>query len=48
MIEAVPDFSEDEVQNMLDNLDVFSDDEVVEINRIVDELAARQANQFTS
>ena len=45
MIEAVPDFSEEEVQNMLDNLDAFSDDEVVEINRIVDELAARQANQ---
>ncbi len=45
MIEAVPDFSEEEVQNMLDNLDVFSDDEVIEINRIVDELAARQANQ---
>ena len=45
MIEAVPDFTEEEVQNMLDNLDAFSDDEVVEINRIVDELATRQANQ---
>ena len=45
MLEAVPDFTEEEVQHMLDNLDSFSDKEVVEINRIVDELAARKANQ---
>ena len=44
MIEAVPDFTEDEVQRMLDNLDSFSTDEVVEINRIVDELATRRQN----
>ena len=45
MSEAVPDFTEEEVQHMLDNLDSFSDKEVVEINRIVDELAVRKANQ---
>ena len=45
MIEAVPDFTEEEVQQMLDNLDSFSTDEVVEINRIVDELTARKINQ---
>ena len=44
MLEAVPEFTEEEVQQMLDNLDSFSKDEVVEINRIVDELAARKMN----
>jgi len=45
MLEAVPDFTEEEVQHMLDNLDSFSDKEVLEINRIVDELAVRKVNQ---
>jgi len=45
MAEAVPDFTEEEVQQMLDNLDSFSPEEVAEINRIVDELEARQTNQ---
>jgi len=45
MIEAVPDFTEEEVQQMLDNIDNFNDTEVVEINRIVDELSIRKMNQ---
>ena len=45
MAEAAPDFTDEEVQNMLDNLDSFSDKEVIEINRIVDELAVRKRNQ---
>ena len=36
------DFTEDEVQRMLDNLDEFSREEVLEIERLVDELAARR------
>ena len=44
MIEAVPSFTEEEVQQMLDNIDSFSDDEVAEINRIVDELTTRRTN----
>ena len=39
------DFTEDEIQIMLDNLDSYSDDEVVEINRIVDELEDRKIKQ---
>lgn len=39
------DFTDEEVQIMLDNLDSYSDDEVVEINRIVDELDSRKINQ---
>ena len=45
MTEAVPSFTEEEVQQMLDNLDAFSDEEVIEINRIVDELEARKTNE---
>ena len=45
MAEAVPDFTEAEVQQMLDNLDSFSSEEVAEINRIVDELEARRISQ---
>tara|TARA_R110000765_G_scaffold38122_1_gene83786 strand:- start:490 stop:2043 length:1554 start_codon:yes stop_codon:yes gene_type:complete len=44
MIEAVPDFSEENIQQMLDNLDVFSQDEVAEIDRLVDEIAVRKQN----
>ena len=46
MIEAVPDFTEEDIQKMLDNLDSFSDDEVIEIDRMVDELATRKQNQL--
>ena len=46
MSEAVPDFSEEDVQKMLDNLDSFSDDEVKEIDRLVDELSTRRHNQL--
>ena len=41
----IPDFSEDEVEQMLSNLDAFTDEEVVEINRIVDELDERRINK---
>ena len=46
MTEAVPDFLEEDVQKMLDNLDSFSNDEVKEIDRLVDELATRKQNQL--
>ena len=46
MIEDTFDFSEEEIQQMLDNLDSFSVDEVVEIDRIVDELALRNQNEL--
>ena len=46
MIEAAPDFSEEDVQKMLDNLDSFSVDEVAEIDKLVDELATRKQNQL--
>ena len=45
MTEAVPDFSEEEVEQMLNNLDSFTDEEVIEINRIVDELEIRRKNK---
>ena len=47
MIEAAPDFSEEDVQKMLDNLDSFSGDEVAEIDKLVDELATRKQNQLS-
>ena len=46
MSEAALDFSEEEVQKMLENLDSFSPDEVVEIDRIVDELSSRKQNEL--
>ena len=39
------DFSEDEIQVMLDNLDKYTPEEVAEIDKMVDELATRQHNQ---
>ena len=39
------DFSPEEVQQMLDNLDSFSDEEVTEIEKMVDELDARRKNK---
>src|SRR5210317_1234702 len=38
------DFSPEDVQTMLDNLDQFSPEEVAEIDKMVDELASRQRN----
>jgi predicted phage terminase large subunit-like protein len=40
------DFTEEEVQLLLDNLDEYSADEVVEIERMVDELANRRQNKL--
>ena len=41
----VLDFSEAEIQVMLDNLDQYTTEEVAEIDRMVDELNTRQYNQ---
>ena len=46
MTEPAFDFTEEEVQQMLDNLDNYSVDEIAEIDKIVDELADRRANQL--
>jgi len=46
MTEAALDFSEEEVQQMLDNLDQFSTEEVAEIDRILDELSTRKQNEL--
>ena len=46
MTEAALDFSEEEVQQMLDNLDQFSPEEVAEIDRILDELSTRKQNEL--
>ena len=45
MTESIANFSEDEVEQMLNNLDSFTDEEIVEINRIVDELEVRRNNK---
>ena len=39
------DFSPEEIQQMLDNLDEFTETEVTEINKMVDELDARRKNK---
>ena len=39
------DFSEEDIQVMLDNLDHYTPEEVAEIDKMVDELATRQHNQ---
>jgi len=41
----VLDFTEEEIEQMLSNLDAFTPEEVAEIDRMVDELATRNANQ---
>ena len=47
MSEAVAfDFSDEEIAVMLDNLDEYTPDEVVEIEKMVDELENRKANQL--
>jgi hypothetical protein len=38
-------FSEDEIQQMLDNIDTFTPDEAMEIDKLVDELNNRKAKQ---
>ena len=38
-------FTELEIQQMLDNLDQYTPDEIVEIDRLVDELSTRKTNQ---
>jgi len=40
------DFTEEEIQLLLDNLDEYSADEVVEIERMVDELGVRRQNKL--
>ena len=44
-VEQAFDFSEAEIQIMLDNLDKYTPEEVVEIDKMVDELAVRSRNQ---
>ena len=39
-------FSEDEIQQMLDNIDTFTPDEAMEIDKLVDELNNRKANKI--
>ena len=46
MNDVALDFTEDEVQVMLDNLDSYSPDEVLEIDKLVDELATRRKNKL--
>ena len=46
MSSATTDFTQEEIQHMLDNIDGFSADEVVEIERLVDELGIRRANKL--
>ena len=44
-LEADLDFTEDEIQVMLDNLDQYTPEEITEIDKLVDELANRRANK---
>jgi len=46
MSEVALDFTEEEIQVMLDNLDEYTPDEVVEIDKLVDELDARKKNKL--
>jgi len=39
------DFTQEDIQQMLDNLDEFTETEVVEIEKMVDELANRRKNK---
>ena len=39
------DFSEDEIQRLLDNLDSFSPDEIAEIDKMAGELGNRKQNK---
>ena len=44
-LESSLDFTEDEIQVMLDNLDQYTPEEITEIDKLVDELANRRANK---
>jgi len=46
MSEVAFDFTEEEIQVMLDNLDEYTPDEVMEIDKLVDELDARKKNKL--
>ena len=46
MSSLASDFTQEEIQHMLDNIDDFSVDEVVEIERLVDELDIRRVNKL--
>ena len=46
MSSVATDFTQGEIQHMLDNIDSFSPDEVVEIERLVDELDIRRKNKL--
>ena len=45
MSEVVEDFTYEEIQRMLDNLDDFTPDEAVEIEKLFDELDSRRTNK---
>ena len=45
MNKPVLDFSEVEIQQMLDNLDQYTSDEIAEIDRMVEELNTRRTNK---
>ena len=45
MNEVALDFSEEDIQTLLDNLDAFSPDEIAEIDKITGELSARKENR---
>src|SRR5210317_1102131 len=46
MSEVALDFTEEEIQVMLDNLDEYTPDEVLEIDKLVDELDNRKKNKL--
>ena len=48
MSEVVEDFTYEEIQRMLDNLDDFTPDEAVEIEKLFDELDSRRTNKAAS
>ena len=45
MGEVALDFSDDDIQTLLNNLDAFSADEIAEIEKITGELSSRKENQ---
>ena len=46
MDDTPADFTQAEIQSMLSNIDAFTDDEAIEIERLVDELAKRRINKL--
>ena len=45
MVEPAMDFSDEDIQTLLDNLDAFSADEIAEIEKITGELSNRKQNE---